>query len=594
MRLLRIALLRLALGVLWALAVGCVVVAVIDGPARGISAPREAGIRALAGLGALVAIGGIWLTARQLHKARNGVDRSLGRPPEKPAQLPDDQVPGLLKDVALKYSEPSLKLLREILLEPQKYFSRAVEDVAIDGQNLRLRGSITLVVPTDARQEIAASCAETAASREPMVIVPVMMLKKGKMIDNFEVRDWAEAAISPLSQAETQGLLVWILHDLFRAAHVSSGTLTRPLLPHQLMAQFKLTRLVRRLGRSLGVDEPGAVQETLDWLDRQLEEEKLQVFNKNVAEVLRRFSRFFANHYLIAVEMPLPTGNRLTVTYSNTLPLYAQTKTARDRLRVRVGLAAYRFEIPLGLPYIASSYHFCMAGVPEQYVADHYFSTQERYLKQSDFAADTSRGLPNPYLRLRHRSGLPYAHFYSRDLHRARKMDLVTVVEFEEVPPGALGGTATVALATAILMSLFAYFRPGLDAPQPDSELSALMLALPAFAASWLGMSADGNSLLRSSLTARLGLAAAGTMSFAGAALYLAQANHHLRFPINNLSGFAGFWTIPAQDVLWLVLAALSLALCGYLWFRLCCVTRAYMSAISKWNKIDSPYAIEL
>src|SRR2546430_2227280 len=98
---------------------------------------------------------------------------------------------------------------------------------------------------------------------------------------------------------------------------------------------------------------------------------------------------------------------------------------------------------------------------------------------------------------------------------------MATVVRFDEVPPGVLGSATIVSLLTTSLVVFFAAIGTNRNY---SSGLPAFLLALPAFAASWLGISSDSYRILRTSLMARLGLIGVGLVSIASSLLFLGQS----------------------------------------------------------------------
>jgi len=132
------------------------------------------------------------------------------------------------------------------------------------------------------------------------------------------------------------------------------------------------------------------------------------------------------------------------------------------------------------------------------------------------------------------------------------------VVEFREIPPGALGASATASLMTAIIISFFALTRIGLDQTASHtpiiigSDIPALIIALPGFASLIIGSWLDLSHLRRSSLTTYLGLASSVGLSLIGALYYLLDSNRVLP---GRISLEIADNVIIKSDIGWLVLA---------------------------------------
>ena len=299
---------------------------------------------------------------------------------------------------------------------------------------------------------------------------------------------------------------------------------------------------------------------------------------------LRRFCDFCADHYFIVVEAELPKGSRLSLRYRRTVPEYGRTADWNDRVRVRLGLSPFRYSIPLKLPFEAPSYHFSMLGVPGQYLAhEALISTQTG--EQIDPTAFDGVS-PKPSLQGRHDSGLPYSHLYLRGLHKAEVIDMSTRVEFDEIPPGALGGACVVSVACAVLIWFFALIQPGLQKGLASpSDLPALLLAVPAFAATWIGQSVD--RILRSSSSAYMGLAISAVLSIASALLYVANSSQRSFYTIKKLTFFRGLVSLKDVDVSWFILALAASVLAAYLAELLRDKVRAYMRALKHGSQLN-------
>jgi len=263
--------------------------------------------------------------------------------------------------------------------------------------------------------------------------------------------------------------------------------------------------------------------------------------------------------------------------YTRTVPEYGRTADWNDRLRVRLGLSPFRYSIPLRLSFDAPSYHFSMLGVQGQYLARETLinTVTGRQIAPNVFDSVT----PQPYLQGRYDSGLPYSHLYMRGLHKAEVVDMSTRIEFDEIPPGALGGACVVAVACAVLIWFFALIQPGLQpSAAPPSDMPALLLAVPAFAATWIGQSVD--RILRSSSSAYVGLAVSAVLSITSALLYVANSNRRSFDTIRSVSLFHGLVSLKNVDVSWFILAIAASIMAAYLAEMLRDKVRSYMRAL--------------
>jgi hypothetical protein len=192
---------------------------------------------------------------------------------------------------------------------------------------------------------------------------------------------------------------------------------------------------------------------------------------------------------------------------------------------------------------------------------------------------------PQPSMQGRLDSGLPYSHLYLKGLDRADVVDMSTLVEFDEVPPGALGGACVVAVACAVLIWFFALTQPGLRRALPSSsDLPALLLAVPAFAATWIGQSVD--RILRSSSSAYVGLAISAILSVTSALLYVANSSRRSFYTIENETFFHGLVSLKNVDVSWFILALAASVIAAYLAELLRDKVRSYMRALKHGSEL--------
>jgi hypothetical protein len=334
----------------------------------------------------------------------------------------------------------------------------------------------------------------------------------------------------------------------------------------------------------VNLGEPGPVSVADPGRIGVIDPGRVAVADTSSLDSLRRFCDFCADHYLIIVEAELPKGSRLSMRYTRTVPEYGRTEDWNERLRVRLGLSPFRYFLPLNLPFEAPSYHFSMLGVPGQYLAhEELIDTQTRKPIQPAVFDGIS---PQPALQGRLDSGLPYSHLYMRGLHKARPIGIGTKVEFDEIPPGALGGACVVSVACAVLIWFFALTQPGLrKALESSSDLPALLLAVPAFAATWIGQSVD--RILRSSSSAYVGLAASAVLSVTSALLYVANSSQRSFYRIKSIGLFHGLVTLKSVDISWFILALAASILAAYLAELLRDKVRSYMRALEHGSQLN-------
>ena len=549
------------------------VVLVLGGPAKARGVGPALGIRWIA---FLVAAGAslILLRMGRLPTVHPNPDKIIRRVPST-SPTAEEILDARLK-VSLKYSSEVIDLFSRMLRSPSRYVTRAVENVEVRSGCLCVQVTMEFALHDEELVDIIRQ------SGRPVALLPLIKLSKATTLDNLDILDSDGRHISPLLQDELYGLLAIGIENLFRSAYINSADegAMRALTP---IEDSVLQSLIQVICNPERVDKK-AISSTIMVLD-SAGEDASDPINHAAATYLHDLCEFFGENYIIAVETELPPGNRLTMKYSRTVPLYEQTSVRRDRMRVRLGLSPQSFTLPLTLPFEAPSYHFSLAGVPGSFVAS---QTLLEAVSRNPIGPERFRhGAIQPFLSSKCESALPYTHFHTRGLQRFSPIDMWTRVEFDEVPPGALGGALVVSAASAILIWFFTLVQPGL---RPGiaiaSDLPALLLAVPAFVATWIGNSVD--RVQRSSTSTYIGLGVSTVVSLGSALLYIANANHKSFFTIGNFAFYHGLIRLSNVDATWLLLALVASFMSAYLAETLRDKLRGYMRLLKNDNMFRS------
>lgn len=560
--------------VLAAAAFIALVVMALGGPANKHGVAAALGIRWAAAL--LFALASLaLLRIGRLPKEPPGQDETIGPPVSATPSLAE--IWNSRQQISLKYRPEVLDLFSRILSTSSQYLTRAIEIVEVRDSCLCL----------DATMEYAFNDALTEKLRSEgttVILLPLIKLSKGATLDNLDLTDCEDRHAAPLLQDEIYGLLAHVIDSLFRIAYIhgSPAGPSRDLTP---LEEAVLVGLIHGVCNPIKVKHQ-AVESTLQLLNLVASSTSGPI-DGNAAASLRNLFEFFADNYLIAVEAELPQGTRLTMKYSRTVPLYEQAAKRADRSRVRLGLSPQSFSVPLTLPFEAPSYHFSMAGVPGSFAARQtLFEIPSRVpIRQDSF----KKGKIQPFLSAKC-DAAPYTHFHTRGLHRFPGMNMWTRVEFDEVPPGALAGATVVSVASAVLIWFFTLVQPGLtttlQVSTATSDLPALLLTVPAFAATWIGASAD--RVQRSSICTYIGLCVSTVVSLGSALLYIANANHKSFFTIGNFTFDHGLIHLKHVDATWLLLALIASVMSAYLVEILRDKVRNYMKLLAH-NAYQAP-----
>jgi hypothetical protein len=484
----------------------------------------------LAGFGFLC-LGGVrktWAT----YRSESAVDNSPG-PPQKdwPEDLTDQNsiVAQAETLVFERYQQVAINTFCQMLFN-NFYLARVTEEAEFTLDSVRLRVNASF----------AFSHAEREALAEGNEYLPIPLIKasKGELIDNLYVWGPDDSTLTTLTLQETRGLVAIACRSLFDMAFPESTSGNQEIRDRSIRA---LTRIVCRSGRNDHASFNDEYNRAIEPMSG--------VTTTAAAKPFRNFCQFFAFNYIVAVEVPAPAGIRFSLRYTRTLPLLGRTETSYDRWRTRFGLKPRLFRIPMNLAFAAPSYHFRMQVGEGQYAMGSYVVDGHTGLvfKQDDLRRVCEDG----YLRTRYQSGLSYVHLYTRQLDKVvDPPNLHIVTEFDETPPGAVGAAGVVAAITAVLIISLAFVLPTVG-EQASSDLSALLFAVPLFAATMVGHSVE--RMQRSSLATYASLAVTGVASLISAILYVAHP-HAAVFH----GAYLG-WLHLSVDVAWFVLGMIAI-----------------------------------
>ena len=309
---------------------------------------------------------------------------------------------------------------------------------------------------------------------------------------------------------------------------------------------------------------------------------------------IRALCETLVDHYIIVVETAVGTGNYITLSYGQDIPI--GKSTIRNKWRSRFGLRCLTVDIPHHVYALRTeTYHLQMNAGPMEYIFDHHLE----WLSSGDAVKpkELKWGAFIPYVRLHYSSASPAAHLYirrqssSEETTKALHQDptgrdrLKSVITFREIPPGALGAATIVSLVTTVLVCFFAMTQIGQEPTPTDpvtslgSDIPALLIALPAVASLIIGSWLDLSRLRRASLTTYLGLGASLVLSLASALYFLWDAYKIL--PGRRILSLPGSITVKT-DIGWLVLAGLAITCSLFLCRDLIRTSTYYFQLIRK------------
>jgi hypothetical protein len=508
----------------------------------------------------------------------------------------------------LNQSRIAVPLLVEMILSPSEYRMRTVEVISLDGRSIKQHVSLIfsftdtrpfLFNSTDTveesvggnghRAEHTLDQPESGRQIPQLLYVPVLVPRKGDLIDQLEItRSDGRAAVS-LSYEQSLRVISLGLRYLLVAA------LTEPGHEHPDFdnANFRKAELIllRLIARRGPVDRQGdewkgvkrIVDDTLRFLGElfplhesdgsagatQGEQANKQRRTEALGH-LRDYVLKLVQGYPIIVSLPNDQQPRRRLQFERTI-VPAPRKTAR--LRLWLGLRPDRVEIPINLGFETESYHLEVVGPSEHYVHEQFIGCGKcNYRLGSNWrgvqiVGSSCHHAPigvddRCYIRVRRRQGQCYAHVYMRGFATSRLDDseMVMKARFAEAPPGVEERALLSAVAASIVFGVTGYILSRYHKFPLPSDVPALFLAVPGVAATWFGFSSDADTVLRSSLTARISLLTTGLLSVAGVSCYLLQ--DFLGWKAGPRWGLFGI-----HEWIWLGILILSLANCGVIFY---------------------------
>jgi hypothetical protein len=467
----------------------------------------------------------------------------------------------------------ALYLFARLLID-NKCIVEATEDVEIVGDVLRK--SVTLEIHPYER--LVGGLDVMSIPPDTALVVPILR-KKGQSFDAFEVTDSSGERRTPLPLHITYGLLAFTIMDLFdRLLHEPDSEAV--FSEAEQDALYNLTRLIC----SDEVYSEDAIRAEFD-----AAVECLDNLRSDARKRLYNFCRYFAHNTIVAVPLQSP-DEPLWVRFTEILHQFSRLATPKDRLRTRVGLWPYRYQMELSYPFLAARYNLRFLGPPSQFVYRHFVrdGSGKKVTSETKPRNALTIGTTDARIEVAPELGLPHTTVSIRGLNRADPRRLEYAVLFEEIPPGALGRTILISAACTVLVGTFAFVMPYVNDGM-GIDLAALLLALPLFAATWIGQSAE--RVQQSSLTALFGLAVSGGMSLAASLLYLIQsATWQQQLALKGIT-LVGAVEVPPIDRAWACLFMISASTTLWLVRRYRHRSSRYMNKLRNRSLVSIPDA---
>jgi hypothetical protein len=368
--------------------------------------------------------------------------------------------------------------------------------------------------------------------RSTVMVVPLMMVRKGSLLPDLTITDGRGHRLSELSRQQTIGLNCLVLASYFaltfdNVVHSEPEDERFEFSDDAANCLWRLRQLISYEGIVGQVDFLREFESAIAELPVK-SAEKLASF--------RNLCLYFAENYYMACEVPMPQGFSVAIEMSTDVEIASYPATGEDRIRNFFGMEPYRYKIPLDLASTTPSYHAELdGGERSQYVVkQELVESKSQFPVDDDYFGGDVKGqviYQSEPTRVSPRVNI-------RNFSHPKFPQLQWNVSVGELPPGALGPVTVLSILTTLLTFIFAFLAPSFRSE--DFEAPALIVAIPIFAVTFFGFSYE--KIARSSLTAMLGFVASSVIVVICATLVLLSSHAPLGV-VTNVE-LLGFWKI--------------------------------------------------
>jgi hypothetical protein len=573
----------------------------------GASVPRKiaagvVGVLSLASLSLAVSSG--WLTP-QHSAAAEGITRGVlggvallsgyvalrilmklpepARPHHGPAYQPNiDWVAQLQQEISaprLEHQPKALLTFMGLITTLAQHRSRVVETIDLDGRSINKQVSIEFVLPESAIDDSVSS-----------LYLPILQPVIGDLLDNFRLTDSSNNSVTNLSYLETVELAAIGLRTLLIIAtgkQFSEWANTRA-------GELILLELIARRRPTDQDSVKSSIEKGLNLLEGSP--------NKEIIDIIRSYLVSLSAGYPIVASVPrdLVVSNRVLLRYGQTVTPASSSKGWEGKLRLGIGVRPSQISVPVDLAQTAGSYHLRINGPSEKYVAEQILRCTKCRVRLDDPPPPSAPKCDHApgeseqtHFHLRERFGQNFTHLYMRGFadpgHRSSRYEML--VRFNETPPGSRASAAITALAALIFVWLIGHLSSNGEGIS-NSDIPAILLAVPAVAASWVGLASSGESLVGNSLHARLSLILTGALSVTSVVIYLLQdaaatvADQYVT--VRSHLMLAGV----SDDPRWTALLVVAFLGFVYIAWHLIARVRNYLRLIGRPDPLTAPHSM--
>ena len=470
----------------------------------------------------------------------------------------------------------------DLMTRQANFRSRVVETIDLVGRSVRQRVNIEFVLPESAKDS-------------EVQYLPVLFPRKGRLLNGFRLSDTGDTRITNLSYDETTRLVAVALRALIAAV---TKTNFAEWSPQTHQAEFILLSIITSRGPTEDGIHRRRIAEAIRKIQESLESDAISLISSYVATLS-------ASYPVVAVvSQDTVVANRVLVKYECAITPAAAADRVMGSIRLGLKLKPREVVVPLGLSLTAASYHLRINAPAEDYLYGQHvrchackqrLARKWRGVIQSDSEASErcfhevdQDSTEDCHYHVERRRGQNYLHLYMRGYGALQKpiRNLEAMAVFKETPPGTQGAATVTALATTVFIWAAGYLISHGEVVG-NSDVPALLLALPAIAASYFGFTADGDSVVGSSLLARASFVLSGVLSVIAIIEYILEIPD-IGKNLTNITGRTAFAGL--ISTVWIVLFALSAANFIYVGWGFIRNLRFYAMLTNRPDVIDDGY----
>ena len=421
-----------------------------------------------------------------------------------------------------------MKILALVLLRPPLVRQRVSEHWEPGQRTLRKTATVEVQIPRPQFKFGEDDYAEKFTS-DSTILLPIIISSKGKLHDDFVIRDLAGNRVPILTHSQYLQLIARLFRMLLLRSYGKQNILDLP----SRIQEAERSALDCAIQR--GVDTSGDTEKRLQAIQSLILDSGTIPVNRITLDMFTELTAKLATGYALVAPLHCDPDRRISYTYEYTVvPAIRRTRFfTLDPLRFLLGARPVDIDVDVSNSWASQTYHLIVTGGEGLFCLKQEFNRDIRtYLHKKNEV----HGVP-AYYRFRKRLGQPYVHFYTRFFPEPTPDEVQPRlrIKFREVPPGSTFRATVAAIAASALVWIISLIICHSSTLKVTSDAPAFFLAFPAIAAAWMGFEARSNRLLEATLAARVSLFVTAAISIGASGLFMVYSSDipylHGRWP---------------------------------------------------------------